>query len=202
MTASGSQAKPNGRAAVMEAVIDAAQELYIGRSPDEVSVRELAERAGVSHALVHHYFGPKRALLRAVLERDAEAIHADVDWTTSAEDVAVRTFEAALERPDYVRAILRNSIDGLQPELLARGYPTVDGLIKLILEPPPSETPEELPECDPRVVAAVVVALNFGWIATEGWLLRSAGLEDRDPDEVKAQIACVIRSLVRMAQST
>ena len=200
MTANGSQAKPNGRAAVMEAVIDAAQELYVGRSPDEVSVRELAERAGVSHALVHHYFGPKRELLRAVLERSAETIDADVDWTTSAEDVAVRTFESALEHPDYVRAILRNSIDGLEPELLERGYPTVDGLIKLILEPP-LEAPEELPHCDPHVVAAVVVALNYGWIATEGWLLRSAGLDDRDPEEVKAEVACVIRTLVRMVQS-
>lgn len=201
MAADGAHAKPNGRAAVMDAVIDAAQELYVGRSPDEVSVRELAEKAGVSHALVHHYFGPKRELLRAVLERNTEEIYAGIDWTASAEDVAVQTFESELEHPDYVRAILRDSIDGLQPELLQRGYPTVDGLIKLILERP-ADSPSELPACDPRVVAAVVVAFNVGWIATEGWVLRSTGLEGRDPDEVKAEVACVIRALVRMAQPT
>ena len=51
----------------MSAVQAAAVELLAERGPREMTVRDVAERAGVNHALVHRHFGTKDALIRAVV---------------------------------------------------------------------------------------------------------------------------------------
>lgn len=52
-----------------EALISAASELFGAHGPEGVSVRQVAEAAGVSPAMIHYYFKDKRGLMRAVLER-------------------------------------------------------------------------------------------------------------------------------------
>ena len=47
----------------------AAAELFRERPPGEVSVREIAQRAGVNHGLVHRLYGGKDALVLAVLRQ-------------------------------------------------------------------------------------------------------------------------------------
>src|SRR5216684_4930528 len=72
----GKAARPQGREAVMAAVLDAAMTLFAARGPASVSVRDIAAAAGVNHALVHRHFGSKQAVLRAVLERAAHELAA------------------------------------------------------------------------------------------------------------------------------
>ena len=48
---------PRGKVAVSEALVSAAIELFGARTPDKVSVREIASRARVNQGLVHQYFG-------------------------------------------------------------------------------------------------------------------------------------------------
>ena len=48
-----------GREATTAAILEAAQELFSEHGYTAVSVRDIAERAGVSHALVHRYLGSK-----------------------------------------------------------------------------------------------------------------------------------------------
>ncbi|MFE3517250.1 TetR/AcrR family transcriptional regulator [Streptomyces sp. NPDC059166] len=52
-------------------LIDVALELFSSRSPDEVSVDEIAAAAGISRPLVYHYFPGKRSLYEAALRRAA-----------------------------------------------------------------------------------------------------------------------------------
>ena len=52
-------------------ILDAAEELFASRNPTHVTVREVAEKAGVTHALVHQYVGTKDDLLKAVVARGA-----------------------------------------------------------------------------------------------------------------------------------
>lgn len=46
----------------------AAGDLFTSRGVASVSVREIADRAGVNHGLVHHYFRSKQGLVDATLE--------------------------------------------------------------------------------------------------------------------------------------
>ncbi|GGW40115.1 TetR family transcriptional regulator [Streptomyces lucensis JCM 4490] len=53
-------------------LIGVALELFSQRSPDEVSIDEIASAAGISRPLVYHYFPGKLSLYQAALKRAAE----------------------------------------------------------------------------------------------------------------------------------
>ncbi|MFO0749551.1 MAG: TetR/AcrR family transcriptional regulator [Myxococcota bacterium] len=50
-------------------ILHAADELLAERGPDHVSMRDIAERAGVNKALIFYYFGSRTQLFEKVLER-------------------------------------------------------------------------------------------------------------------------------------
>lgn len=52
-----------------EAILQAAEPLLVEQGPDKVGLQAVARAAGVSHALVTHYFGTYEDLVRAVLAR-------------------------------------------------------------------------------------------------------------------------------------
>ncbi|MFF4626368.1 TetR/AcrR family transcriptional regulator [Streptomyces griseorubiginosus] len=54
-----------------EQLIGVALELFARRSPDEVSIDEIASAAGISRPLVYHYFPGKLSLYEAALKRAA-----------------------------------------------------------------------------------------------------------------------------------
>ncbi|KOU55661.1 TetR family transcriptional regulator [Streptomyces sp. MMG1533] len=53
-------------------LIGVALELFSRRSPDEVSIDEIAAAAGISRPLVYHYFPGKLSLYEAALQRASE----------------------------------------------------------------------------------------------------------------------------------
>src|SRR5687768_12390120 len=50
-------------------ILDAAERLLGEKGPDGFGLAELGREAGISFGLIHHYFGGKEGLLRAVLSR-------------------------------------------------------------------------------------------------------------------------------------
>ena len=52
-----------------EQILDAANALFAERGYDEVSVEDIASSAGVTRGLVHHYFGGRKEVYIALLER-------------------------------------------------------------------------------------------------------------------------------------
>lgn len=59
-------------------LLDAAERLYADHYPDEVGLKDVAREAGVSHALVTHYFGTYAGLVEATLERRIRALRTRV----------------------------------------------------------------------------------------------------------------------------
>ncbi|WP_432249717.1 TetR/AcrR family transcriptional regulator [Streptomyces sanyensis] len=57
-------------------LIGVALELFGSRSPDDVSIDEIAAAAGISRPLVYHYFPGKQSLYEAALRRAAEQLAA------------------------------------------------------------------------------------------------------------------------------
>ncbi|MFD9291731.1 TetR/AcrR family transcriptional regulator [Streptomyces sp. NPDC060030] len=55
-------------------LIGVALELFSHRSPDDVSIDEIAAAAGISRPLVYHYFPGKRSLYEAALKRAADEL--------------------------------------------------------------------------------------------------------------------------------
>jgi TetR/AcrR family transcriptional regulator, repressor for neighboring sulfatase len=50
-------------------ILDAAEKVFSDHLPDVVGLKDVAREAGVSHALITHYFGTYDALVEATLER-------------------------------------------------------------------------------------------------------------------------------------
>ena len=58
-------------AARRDQILDAANALFAERAYDEVSVEDIANAAGVTRGLVHHYFGGRKDVYVGLLERIA-----------------------------------------------------------------------------------------------------------------------------------
>lgn len=96
-----------GAADTSSAILDAAEDLFSKHGFYGVTIREVAREAGVDTALVHYYFGSKRALFDAVFLRRAEV------WNN--------------ERVDAVNRYARDpGPDGM----------TLEGLLEAFLRPP------------------------------------------------------------------
>ena len=102
-----------------EQILDAANALFAQRAYDAVSIEDIASSAGVTRGLVHHYFGGRKDVYIALLERlgaqredqirppigrSARARVADsvsrwLDWTESNHTIYLATMDAARTSP-------------------------------------------------------------------------------------------------------
>jgi AcrR family transcriptional regulator len=84
-------------------ILDAAERLFARYQPEEVGLKDIGREAGVSHALVTHYFGTYVGLCEAVLQRRLVAVR---------QIAAARLQEAGvLSRPDELLAILFRTLE-------------------------------------------------------------------------------------------
>jgi len=92
-------------------ILDAAERVFAGSQPDQVGLKEVAREAGVSHALITHYFGTYAGLLEATLERRLRIMRAEV---------LMRLRDpAALERPnDLLELLFRTLQDPVHLRLM------------------------------------------------------------------------------------
>lgn len=55
-------------------ILDAAERVFMEFQPDQAGLKEVAREAGISHALITHYFGTYAGMIEAVLERRIRAL--------------------------------------------------------------------------------------------------------------------------------
>jgi AcrR family transcriptional regulator len=101
-----------GKEAVMQAVIEAACDLFSEKSPNRVSIREIAEKAGVNHGLIHRHFGSKRNLISKVVENIDEKIRRASNSGSSFNEIFRLASEAAFSDSRIWRIPARLIIDG------------------------------------------------------------------------------------------
>ncbi len=189
----------------MAAVLDAAMTLFAARGPASVSVRDIAAAAGVNHALVHRHFGSKQAVLRAVLERAAHELAAVAATITDSQGGIAQLFAASARRATYWRALARAILDGENPRMLQRAFPTVHRMIELLQterrQPRKrSDTHSSPPPLDARVVVGTTSALTLGWLLFEPLLLAATGLDQHNREEVQQQVVLMLQTMIARAQ--
>lgn len=168
----------------MAAVEAAAAELLAEAGPESFSIRDVAERAGVNHALVHRHFGSKAELLRLVLVKQSERIAARAAALPSQD--AGAALEMLAEYPAYWRMLARTVLDS--PELFDTAMPSAQVFLNLISDGEPGQ--------DDRVSAVVAGSLALGWLVFGKHLARTVGIRAQLPAELDSAVADAVRRAV------
>jgi AcrR family transcriptional regulator len=181
------QGPRGGRAAVERRVLTAARRLFADKGYGGVAVREIALEAGVSHALVHRYFGRKEQLLAAVLRDNEEWIATRAgEAATLQEAVVVMLRETRRERRDYFKLVARLAMDPLPEGIAPPDFPATRRLLAVAAQEAGVLQGEE-GAASARALVSAMVALVIGWSATEGLLLQVTGLGE--PGDLDADAA-------------
>jgi AcrR family transcriptional regulator len=180
-----------------EAILDAAEELFSRRDPNRVTVREIAELAGVTHPLVHQYVGSKSDILDAVVARGAPARQLIMAAHPEYREAVPLLFADVLRRRVNTRSIVRSAMDGIEYAPFEDRLKTGQMLLGLAraAEAQGTSRPPAPGVTDPRIALASSVALAYGWVATQDWLIRIFDLQDEDPAEIDRQLEIILMSI-------
>ncbi|NNE04764.1 MAG: TetR/AcrR family transcriptional regulator [Xanthomonadales bacterium] len=130
---------PSGE--LQENLLDAAEQLFAEKGFAATSIRELADAAGVNPALVHYYFGSKKKLLIAVMDRALMPIAKRIgelkeSGGASAANFASLFFEMATVHPAMPKLVVREVMmsAGDMRELFVQKYaPRLGGALPGLL---------------------------------------------------------------------
>lgn len=181
-----------GREATMETILTAAEQEFAQRGYHGTSVREIAARAGVTHALVHRYFGAKTSLYGAVLARNENLIRDAAAETDDLTEAAQLMIGAGLaHHREYLRLIVSSALRGVPFDRSIVSFGATERLIELARSTAEkrshsAEGDDTAAETDRRLAVSMVAALLLGWASIEPWLAKAAGLEDLDDEAFSA----------------
>jgi AcrR family transcriptional regulator len=177
-------APTRGRSAVEEALIEATCQLLSELGPRATSVRDIAARAGVNHAQVHHYFGGKRGLLKEAMRRMALA-HYEALQEMSGD----RPFPPAMTMPyeRYLQAVVRAAIEG-DTELAAMEISAGVSIWHSVLDHLTARAGLSEPTSEIKAALAAGAALQLGWLALEPIIFRIAEVEPDEEQDVRERV--------------
>lgn len=190
----GSASKRPGRSANSERILDSAQELFAKHGPASVSIRQVAEKAGVTHALVHRYFGSKDDLIKAVVDRVDVKRAATAKASVSLRDAYQELLPRVMVQRDHSMMLVRSAMEGTEYVLLAERIRTTSAMVALARRTAasgaqPSPPPQDI---DPRVLVSAISAMILGWASIEDWVWPTAGIDPAEKDDVYRQLQEIV----------
>jgi AcrR family transcriptional regulator len=154
-----------------------------------VTVRDIADRAGVQHSLVHRHFQTKERLLAEVVSRTVQDYADVVAQATDPTEGFVLGMNHIAENPAGFLALASARIGQTRLEQRRPSFPGV------ALHRQQLEAAATTGELDPEVVTVATLAMAAGWALFEDWWMSAAGRRDRRA--LRSEIADVIRRLVQ-----
>jgi len=190
-----------GREAVTQRILDVAEEKLSARPYAKVSMREIADAAGVSHALVHRYVGSKQDLLTEIISRTERHL---IETTATAPSDDLRGALGAMWNDDperlyrYMRLIVRTALSGM-PLLDSYEHFPATRFLAEVAERQTSAEPVRSGALPPRLVVAGCVALLLTWTSIGPWLFDAAGIDEWSEEELHAGAESLVVTLIDAA---
>jgi TetR/AcrR family transcriptional regulator, repressor for neighboring sulfatase len=187
---------PADRPHSAQRLLDAARELLAEKPAPDLTVREIAARAGVQHALIRRHFGSRDGLLARVVAETLAQFAAAVD---AAPDFAA-ALAVGLEQLTTNRALT----SGMAMLVVGRrigdvvSYPLADAYEAQLLRA----------GVDPgraRDTAVVVISLMSGWAVGEGFWLGMSGRGNDPPggrEIVERAVGAIVDQALRATPAT
>ncbi len=182
---------PRGRSEVTAAILSAARDLFAHRGYAAVSVRDLAEAAGVNHGLVHRHFGSKEAVLRAVLQSMFSEVGAEAQGALDpdAPDFIRRLFPVAALREQDWRILMRAVLDGFDFRDAGFSFPITGAVLRHVIAQQGSDGVEA------RERAAAIIAGGIGWLLLEPYLTVTLDMPESHPGDRLDRISRLFQTL-------
>lgn len=185
------QARPTGKKEVMEALTQAASELFGKLGPEAVSVRDVAAQADVNHALVHRHFGTKENLLQAVLDEHARAFRTAMLEEDDPGATLVRLFDVATERPAFTTIVAQLLLSGDAPD----AFVAQEGGLRVLADKVSKGKSKKERERAMMVIAAAA-SLNLGWHLFAPFIIHALD-HDGAPEKMEAGVREIMRELAK-----
>jgi len=151
-------------------ILDAAEHLLDEKGPDGFGLAELGRKANISFGLIHHYFGGKEGLLKAVLQRTLRGMGKEIRrlqedrsfWRRDAPAVQV-VFDTFAKRPGFSRLLAWGLLTGLiGPEDVAHGYRQEREALGHMLDAFRADAPKETRD-EVAVITTLLVSSVLGF---------------------------------------
>ena len=188
------EVRPRGREDVRQALIQSATKLFSERGPAAVSVREIAQQAGVNHGLVHRHFGSKKGLLKTVVSQLAEEI---LDHVGEADDreqlhsLLTSVLGATSQQGAWLRILAWSILDGYGIEEIQDRFPLAERMVAAAAR-------DESTSLDPEARVTMVMSVGLGMLLFGPFLRSATGQDEAQWTRSRQQIM----SLVMRPKST
>lgn len=186
-------------------ILRAARELFATRGIDRVTVRDVAAEAGVTHALVHRYFGAKEHMVAEILRREIVAasslpVTTEPDSVEPLELVRRMLLYGLSDARNTLLLITRAELAGLEPEkmLTDKEFRPI-GLMADWLEGVQASGGRAPGAPDAALVSAVVGGAVFAMQTLAPWLMTAVGLQPEDAERRRDEILDILMGLVTRA---
>ncbi len=173
--------KPNkakGRQNVEKKLIESASELVGSIGPNQLTIRDIADHAGVNHAQIHHYFGGKDGLLVATYKLLAFE-HVEQMQRRNVSPINMLDEPLGGITDNYfkavIRAVLDNRMDLVRVQVdsdLSMSRKTLNQLAKL--------KNKKNPTAEMKAAIAMVMVIEFGLASMKPYILEVLDIGDEE----------------------
>lgn len=182
-------------------ILDAARRLFAENGID-VSLRDIAAAASVSHGLIQQYFGTRDDMVAAIIKREIDAVMSAPAVTGGdLEQLRGRLREGMDAFREFASIIMRAELAGAVPEQMIDPVATTPAmhLASVISGLQAKRRRRDAAALDPRLVSAYVNAALFGFATLAPWLMTSVGLRPKDYVKSKDEIVDITVALIELA---
>ncbi|MFJ8055084.1 TetR/AcrR family transcriptional regulator [Streptomyces sp. NPDC096142] len=185
--ASGSS-RPYHHGDLRRAILTAALDVIAVDGPSALSLRDLARRAGVSHAAPAHHFKDRTGLLTAIAAEGFGLLAGAIGEAADLKDAGVRYVRFAREHPAHFQVMFA-------PELLRDGdleLTTARALAADALSHAVSAVPREGRGSDARLAGVAAWSLAHGFATLLLGHNLDGAVSEQDPEEVFRALASML----------
>jgi len=170
--------KSKGRQNVEKRLIESAAVLVGSIGPNQLSIRDIADHAGVNHAQIHHYFGGKDGLLIATYKLLAFEHIEQLQRRNVSPDNMIREPLGDITNNYFkaiTRAVLDNRMDLVRVQVdsnLSMSKKTLDQLVKL--------KKVNKPTAEMKAAIALIMVVEFGLASMKPYIMEVLDINEKE----------------------
>lgn len=187
------QIKPHGREEVREALIQAASTLFSEKGVDAVSLRMIADHAGVNHGLIHRHFGSKETLRKETQERLSAEVRSAIGEPDDLVETLFRALKVIREHDRFWRVMARTLLDDRDHDEIQSNFPFVRKLVERVSREQKNGRITDI--VDARGIVASILAYGLGMLVFKGYIFPATGLDKNASEEVMENLNLQLLSL-------